>query len=465
MKTGRIICAIIVIAIIISLIAVIKKYNDKSSDVIEGTDKTPAITVDKKTDFLMAKAEYPEMAQYPDGKLQFTDNEAFKKAYEEWVNSRNSIPDPPEGYDDGIAGYLQRTTKSFLMGETKNNVIYSPACLFMAMAVSAEITDGRSREQILKLLGENGIKELRENSKALWEKNYQDDGMTKEIIGSSLWLNSSKAYEKDTIGYIAKNYYSSVYSGDPGSADYEKCMQEWMNEHTDGLLKEYISNIRMNPEMLLSIVSAVSFSGKWKNSFLKENTKEGVFHAYAKDITCDFMNCENNNYFRGDGFSSLSLNMEGNCKMITILPDESISCDDLIKSDEILDFVMGKMEYPEHSVKAYVSIPKFDISSDMDLCEGLKSLGITDIFDASLSDFSPLTKEENIILSKAEQAARVMIDEEGCRASALTHMLIVGDYENDDEPFYYTLDRPFIFSIVGESCLPLFIGIVNNPGV
>ena len=60
------------------------------------------------------------------------------------------------------------------------------------------------------------------------------------------------------------------------------------------------------------------------------------------------------------------------------------------------------------------SVPKFDISSQTDLTSGLKALGITDVFDPDISDFSPMTDDmDGIFVSQAQHGARVAIDEEG----------------------------------------------------
>ena len=68
-----------------------------------------------------------------------------------------------------------------------------------------------------------------------------------------------------------------------------------------------------------------------------------------------------------------------------------------------------------------------------------------------------------LFLSKAQHAARVKIDEEGCEAAAYTVMLKDAGAALPDSVVDMVLDRPFIFVISGENGLPRFIGIVNNP--
>ena len=93
----------------------------------------------------------------------------------------------------------------------------------------------------------------------------------------------------------------------------------------------------------------------------------------------------------------------------------------------------------------------------------MKNLGITDVFNSELSDFTPMTKERNdIFVSAADHSARVSIDEEGCTATAFTVVIMTAEGGTENE-ITLTLDRPFLFSITSDVGLPLFVGTVNTP--
>ena len=107
------------------------------------------------------------------------------------------------------------------------------------------------------------------------------------------------------------------------------------------------------------------------------------------------------------------------------------------------------METGENSKHLIVnmSVPKFDVVSDFDLGDGLRALGVTDVFDVTVADFSPMTSEvAEIFLSKADHAARVAIDEEGVTAAAYTVMMMAGLQRPPEEKWilYWTV----------RSCLP-----------
>ena len=148
-----------------------------------------------------------------------------------------------------------------------------------------------------------------------------------------------------------------------------------------------------------------------------------------------------------------------------ILPDEGVSVDDLLADSQTMEFILGRSEWENQKyLIVNFSLPKVDVSSQIKLNDGLRNLGITDVFDSSIADFSPLMENaDGIAISDSVHAARVMIDEEGCVATAFTVMLDAGSAMPPTDEVDFALDRPFIFVITSADGLPLFVGVVNNP--
>ena len=151
-----------------------------------------------------------------------------------------------------------------------------------------------------------------------------------------------------------------------------------------------------------------------------------------------------------------------------LLPDEGVAPEELLADKEAAEFLFAADKYEWEKQKYLIvnkAIPKFDVSSQFDLGEGLRALGITDVYDPAVSDFSPMTADAGapIFLSKADHAARVVIDEEGCTATAFTVLAGAGAAAPPDGEVDFVLDRPFLFCITGDSGLPLFVGVVNHP--
>lgn len=419
----------------------------------------------------LAAPVYPEMAQYPDEAAYWKkdgsfDDDGFSKVYDAWwadKRARNNLqlPDP-----DGMQRFLRASTGTMLAQGGGQNLVYSPLNVYMALSMLCECTDGNSRAQILTLLGQSDLASVRAQARALWNANYCADGAVTSILASSLWLNDGTAYVKKTLDMLAQNYYASAFSGKMGSDAYNKALQDWLNEQTGGLLKEQASGLRFDPETVLALATTIYYRAKWSNEFSKSRTSEGMFHAPSGDLTCDFMHSSGTGtYYWGERFGAVNLSLRESGCMKLLLPDEGVSPEELLKDAEAMNFLLGSEAWENSKfLIVNLSVPKFDVSSDLDLNSSLQALGVRDVFEADTADFSPVIEHaDGVFLSKAKHAARVAIDEEGVTAAAYTVMMEAGAAMPPDEEIDFTLDRPFVFAITARSGLPLFVGIVNTP--
>ena len=413
------------------------------------------------TAYAIAEAEYPKMAPYPG---EPSTQAAFNAWWEDIAAQRRDLGDT-----SALQSFFARSAQTFLTGDEGRNRVYSPLNVYMALSMLAQLTDGESREQILELLGSGSMDALRQQAGDVWNANYRDDGALTTILAGSLWLNQNVKFNQDTMNTLAQDLYASSYQGEMGSEEFNKALQSWLNEQTGGLLEEQAGNIELDKETILALATTVYFKAKWKFEFSKEKTTPETFHAPSGDVETDFMHQrDDQNYYWGDRFSAVSQYFEQGSVMWFLLPDEGVTPEELLSDGEAVDFLFTADKYEWENLKyleVNKSIPKFDISSQFDLTEGLQALGVTDVFDPAVSDFTPMTTDVDvpIVLSRANHAARVVIDEEGCTAAAFTAMAAAGAAEPPDEEVDFVLDRPFIFCITGLTGLPLFVGIVNYP--
>ena len=420
--------------------------------------------------YQLSAAQYPQMAQYPD-ESKYTklngdfDSDGFDKVYDAWWADRKKQLDQPEGYTDALDSYLRAVIPQLLTEGSGENKACSPINIYMALAMLAEITDGESREQILGLLGSDDLDSLRTEASAVWNANYCDDGAVTSILASSLWLNDQISFKQETMDALATYYYASSFRGEMGSAAFDQALQNWINQQTGGLLKEQASGLTMDKETILALATTIYFRAKWSGEFSESNISPDAFHANNGDMTCDFMHQSGTNtYYWSDRFSAVSKSLEGSGAMWFLLPDEGATPEELLADDQTLNFLLSGGESAENKyLIVNLSVPKFDIASDLDLTESLKGMGITDVFDPSISDFSPMTNDTEVYLSQAKHAARVAIDEEGVTAAAYTVMMMAGSAAPPEEEVDFTLDRPFVFAITGTDGLPLFVGVVHQP--
>ena len=434
----------------------------------------------------LAAVVYPEMAPYPNETDYYSANgewdwDSYNDAYHAWWESRTALRSGTD-YTGMLDGFLSASTAQFLTNAGEDNRVYSPLNVYLALSMLAETTGGNSRQQILNLLQADSIETLRARISALWKDHYRDDGIVTSLLANSLWLRDGMTYSQEVLDTLARDYYAFSFSGEMGSEEYNQALRSWINEQTGGLLREQAEGLEMDRATVLALASTIYFKAAWSDKFPEHLTQRDVFHAPTGDVETDFMRqFMEGTYYWGERFSAVQLHFkERGGSMWLILPDEGIGPDDLLTSGEAMDFLLaekrgtwnektGKTEggwEGQKDLTVNLSVPKFDVSSDLDLIGGLQELGVTDIFNGAVSNFDPLgaSTDDPLYVSTAQHAARVKVDEEGCEAAAYTVIMVdAAAAMPPEEEVDFVLDRPFLFAITGDSGLPLFTGVVNQP--
>lgn len=432
----------------------------------------PASSVPQQIGGLLDAPSYPEMAPYPD-EMSFVnedtgefDSDGFAAVYSAWTEDRHDQYDQPQGYAEGLDVFFQASIPQFLAGQPGENAVCSPLNLYMALALLAEVTDGDTRQQILKLLNSDGIGNLRTQTGHVWNAHYCADGASTCTLANSVWMDSLLNYDGTVLETLTKNYYASSYQGDLGSPEMDALLQAWLNEQTGGLLEDQIQNVHMDPATVLALASTIYYRAKWTNEFGEGANTEDVFHGTAGDVTATYMNTTltYGPYYWGEDFGAVSLGLEDGSQMWLILPDEGKSPEDILSSGHALELILGNPYESENqkSLRVNLSLPKFDIVADRKLNDAMKALGITNVFDPASAEFSLLLTEDDCRLDSVDHAARVAIDEEGVTAAAYTVMLMCGAGMPPADEMDFILDRPFLFVITSRDNLPLFAGVVNQ---
>ena len=419
---------------------------------------TAAIPMHASSAEVIAQPDMPETVPYPGGDADWEVYDVWRSA----VRQRQSIPT----HNDELAAFLQSSVSTFLTGSGSENRVYSPLSLYMALAMLAETTGGSTQQEILTMLGTEDIAALRQQASDIWNANYCDDGMLTRTLATSLWLNEDISFNPETMSALAKHYHAAAYRGEMGSEKLNHALQTWLNENTLGLLKEQAATIELPATTVMAIASTVAFKARWSSEFYEGNNVVEVFHAPDGDVACTYMHKSTRTMlYWADSWQAISLPYDQEGRMMLILPDEGVSVDHLLTDSACLNWITGQATPEARELQVNLSLPKFDVTSQLELSAGLQSMGLTEVFDASMADFSPLTDAQMpISLSQVRHDARVVIDEEGTEAAAYTVMVLAGAaMPTQVEEIDFVLDRPFLFVITGAGGLPLFVGVVNQP--
>lgn len=409
--------------------------------------------------------QYPNEAKYTASNGNF-DSEKYDEDWDAWWESYQEktadMTDPAT-----LTHWFTTSIPALMQNAGKENRVCSPLNIYMALSMLAAVTGGETRQQILDALGAESLDALQKQAAQLWAENSWDDGLVTSTLANSIWLRDGYNYNSETLQKLGEDFYASAFSGEMGSDAYNNILRDWINEHTGNLLTEQAGKLELNADTVLALVSTLYYSASWHDKFSSAATTQDVFHAPNGDVSTDFLHSsDSNTVYYGDGFSAIGLSLENSGRMWLLKPDEGVDAAELLQNEDTLGFLLANGEWSQ-TQRAIVnlSLPKFDVSSDLDILDTLAQLGMTDVLDGIKSDFTPLTAaNDSLALTQAKHAARVKIDEDGCEAAAYTILGVEATaMMGPEDEIDFTLDNPFVFAITGIDGLPLFVGLVNQP--
>lgn len=410
---------------------------------------------------------YPEFPILPTPPADVGNWDAYFQAEETYRTALQSLRG--DGISSGTAasltGFASRSTALALAEQAGENAVYSPLSLWAALSMLAQCSSGDSRLQVLSVLGLDNVEMLQSQISQLWQGLYTDDGASSLLLANSVWLNSTLdgAYVSDTLDLLANRFYAGCYSAPMGTKAADQAVTDWIGKQTNGLIGGGAPVVQTKAETLALLVSSLYYRAGWADEFMPELTKPDTFtNADQSQITTDFMHqTVNASFLDRDHYQAAALTTQLG-EVVFLLPDVGTSPEDLLQNPELLscldfsgnDALRGEVQW---------SVPRFDVSSILDLKTPLTALGVTDLLDPDKADLSNLTALD-AYLSEAKQLARVKADEQGVEGAAVT--ILTMDVtsalpESPSKVCIMDLNRPFVFFIRSQG-IPLFIGVVNH---
>ena len=410
---------------------------------------------------------YPVFPQQPDFGDFEDDWDAYSQASDEYYEQLAALRGEGISQDtvQALSGFAGRSTSLAIAGMEGENTVYSPLSLWAALAMLAQCAGGESREQVLSALGSGGLEELQSQVAQVWQGLYTNDGVSSLLLANSIWLNSSMegSYAEETLETLARDYYAGAFSVPMGTSEADQAVTDWVSEQTYGLIGGEEPVVETKEYTVALLASSLYYKAPWAEEFSESQTWADTFTDAAGNTSqVDFMHQQHHGtMLTGEGWQAASLSTRLG-EVVFVLPDEGVTPESLLEDGSLL----SSLDFNTPSAQSGAiewSVPKFDVSSELDLLPALERLGITDLLDSEAADLSPLTSI-GAYLSGATQMARVKADEEGVEAAAVTILTMDATAALEDpEPMVMDLDRPFLFVIRAEG-VPLFVGIVNQVG-
>lgn len=330
------------------------------------------------------------------------------------------------------------------------NQVISPVSLAYALAMAAEGAKGDTAQEILDAMDAEDADEV-----AALQSSLENAGLRQ---ANAAFLTGEMVPREEYVSSLMEKFGAKWFPPEQSSA---ASINEWVEDATDGMIPEIIDDLP--EEVQLVLLNAIAMDADWQVPFDSSNTYEEAFFTPGGEIPVEMMHRTfHAAYGERENVQLLRLGYRDcGLTMLIALPEPD-------GMDAVLDGLCAEgLDYfwfGEETVKVELSMPKTDIAVTNDLAEMLQALGIQTVFRDG-ADLSGICADMPLKVDSVLQKARLILDEEGTRAAAVTALSVDAcAMLLPEEIVEFKLDHPFAFVIAEEnSGAVCFVGIVTDP--
>ena len=355
--------------------------------------------------------------------------------------------------------------KALLEDDKDKNIFISPISISVALAMTMNGTAGETFEGMQTALEYVGLtqEQINENFLSLLESLEYSDKDVVLTLANSIWLEPSYAPNiKESFIEAIENYYlSGVFE-----ADSPETINQWIEEHTGGHIKDMIKEFPA--DLVMYLINAIYFKGAWTTTFDKEDTKEATFTKDDEStVTAQMMGfTEMAEYVSYADDKVVGIRLPYGREKISFYAFAPIDWD-YKPIDEFIDTL--DQETFDSIINSFceqelggVYLPKFKIEYEKTLNDILKSLGMEKAFEGGFDNMVDTSQGLNPYISNVKHKSFIEVTEEGTEAAAATVVEVV----DESMPVMFNANRPFFFVIRDDrNGTILFMGKITDPSV
>jgi len=379
------------------------------------------------------------------------------------------IPVGTNSYHDEINSFSFDFFKELYVAN-EGNIFISPYSIFTALSMTYEGARKETANEMRDVLNvEQDNESFHLYMKNIYEvlnKKYADYNIS---TANALWVQENFDLLEEYLTII-RDYYS----GEATEVDYSNpaeavaSINQWVEEQTNNLIKDLISEDVIDPFTALILTNAIYFKGVWEIQFDPVNTTNRTFDV-SSDISVEAptMNLVGTDdyfyYTENKDVQVLELPYTGDdISMVIVLPkDNDLSTViDAINSNKYSEWMES---LTEENVDIY--LPIFEVEASYSLKEYLIDLGMAQSF-TSAADFSGITGVKDLFISEVIHKAFIDVNEEGTEAAAATAVImkLTSNGGEGSTRNMFDCDHPFMYIIRHkETETILFMGTISNP--
>lgn len=327
-----------------------------------------------------------------------------------------------------------RLFRSLGRSKKPENLVISPYAIRWGLGMAAAGAKGKTQRQLGKA----------PDSLPLKDPSYR------LLMANRLWVQNGIPLQDGYLEGLDKTFGIRPWIVDFTKApDFIKDrMNGWVLEKTAGKISDFIHEDSIAPNLKMVLGSAISFKASWMAPFDRALTKESYFVGSSQKKTkVPFVNRTGFfHYAKEQNAQLVELPfLDGEFSFVLILPRESGSLADFEETlkSETLDRWVGDLTLKEVSL----SIPKFEVSTSVEISEQLKLQGIVDPFLAESADFSGMSGNKDLVLDRVFHKTQFLFMEEGTEVGSVAGPIVNRSPSSESNPVLFKVDHPFLFVV------------------
>ncbi|XP_059793779.1 serpin B9 [Balaenoptera ricei] len=374
-----------------------------------------------------------------------------------------------DALSEANGAFALRLLKILCQDDPSRNVFYSPVSISSALAMVFLGTKGDTAAQLAQVLSLNTEKDIHEDFQALLTELNKPG--TQYLLRTANRLFGEKTCEFLSIFKEACLWFyhteleqlSFAKAAEPS----RKQINAWVSKKTEGKIPELLPSNSIDAQTRLVLINTVYFKGRWNEQFNEAYTREMPFRVNRKEQRPVQMMFQEGTFrlahIEEVQAQVLELPYAGEeLSMVILLPDDHVALSSVEKHLTFEKFLAWTHPDCMKSTEVEVFLPRFKLEEAYDLGSVLQGLGVVDAFQQGRADFSAMSADSDLCLSRFAHKSLVEVNEEGTEAAAAVAVTVVECCLESGPRF--CADRPFLFFIRhNKASSILFCGRLSSP--
>ncbi|XP_053603208.1 serine protease inhibitor 3/4-like [Plodia interpunctella] len=358
-------------------------------------------------------------------------------------------PAPHNVLHMNLNGDVRRYMFNHVVTGSNKNIVCSPYIAIIPLAELLMGSSSRNYEELKNAIGCRRSKVI----KTMYDLKRELEGAKDNvqlIISSTIFVSVKYTMYPlffEHVMAISGAGYRTIHFNNTEEAT--EIINQWVSQQTQKEINGLVDlNKIIYPTTSLFITNALYFHGFWEHPV--DSINQDIFKAPGQDIVMDMMTFKSSFLYgtsRIYGVKIIAMPYSGyKMTFVIILPlgNNNDILEDIMKTTLKNPDVWNKMWASVDKTQLRLTIPRFNVTTQLDLNKIYKKIGLKEIFDENNNILTKVVHNDRVHVTNSVHAAKIVVDEKAIKT----------DNQDPHVHFGYNdvkVDHPFLFFVMHNS--------------